>query len=84
MSCPLVKFSNLFGKPNEGIHAYRILDIAIADVIATFIGAGVISYTFNINFIKVLIVLIIISIILHRLFCVNTTVNKWIFGEVVS
>ena len=36
MSCSR---SNMFGKPGEGIHSYRIYDIAIIDVLFTIIGA---------------------------------------------
>lgn len=82
MSCPFAKFSNIFGKPNEGVHSYRFLNLAIVDVICTVIGATIISYTFNLNFILCLLCLFLLGIILHRLFCVNTTINKLIFGEV--
>lgn len=91
MSCPLSRFSDIFGKPNEGAHSYRFLDIAIVDVTATIIGAGMLSgiskYLFETNFIKYfiifLIILFILAIGLHRLFCVNTTINKFIFGEII-
>jgi len=35
----LCNYSELFGKVGEGLHSYRIFDIAIIDVIATIIGA---------------------------------------------
>lgn len=82
MSCPFADYSNILGEPNKGIHATRFLDIAILDVIGTIFGAGIISYSFNFKFWKVLIILFIMGIILHWMFCVNTTVNKWIFGVV--
>jgi hypothetical protein len=81
-NCPFKQFKYIFGKENEGIHSYRLFNIAIADVIMTIIGAFVISYFFKYNFIIILIILFIIGIILHRLFCVNTTINKFIFGIV--
>jgi len=82
MSCPFKQFSDIFGKPNEGVHSYRIFNIAIVDVISTIIGTLIISYLFNINFILLLIFMFLLGIVLHRLFCVNTTINKLIFGEV--
>lgn len=82
MSCPFKQFSDIFGKPNEGVHSYRIFNIAIVDVISTIIGALIISYIFNINFILLLIFMFLLGIVLHRLFCVNTTINKLIFGEI--
>ncbi len=78
--CPFKKYSEIFGKVNEGIHSYRIFNIAIIDVISTIIGALVISIIFKINFGLILIFLFLLGIVLHRLFCVNTTINKMIFG----
>lgn len=80
--CPFKQFSDIFGKPNEGVHSYRIFNIAIIDVISTIIGALIFSYLFNINFILLFIFLFLLGILLHRLFCVNTTINKFIFGVV--
>jgi hypothetical protein len=82
MNCPFKQFSDIFGKPNEGAHSYRIFNIAIVDVISTIIGVLIISYIFNINFILLLIFMFLLGIVLHRLFCVNTTINKLIFGEI--
>lgn len=82
MSCPFKKYSDIFGKPHTGFHSFRLFDIAINDLLGTIVISGIISYSFNFNFLLVLIFLLILGIILHRLFCVNTTINKLIFGEV--
>lgn len=49
MNCPLGKYSNIFGKPNEGTHSYRILNIAIVDVFATGLLAFSMSYILKKN-----------------------------------
>jgi hypothetical protein len=77
MLCP---YRHILGKEGEGIHSYRIFNIAIMDVLFTLIGAFIISYLFKYNYLIVLIILFILGIILHRIFCVNTTINKIIFG----
>ena len=82
MSCYLGKYSNNLGEPNKGIHSYRLFDVAIIDVLFTVIAAIGISYLFKFNFLFILLLLFILAIILHRLFCVNTTINKLIFGEI--
>jgi hypothetical protein len=82
MSCPFKNFSDIFGKPNEGAHSYRFLNLAIVDVILTIIGSFIIAKLFNLNFPLVLLFIFILGVILHRLFCVNTTINKFIFGIV--
>lgn len=80
--CPFKEYSTIFGKPNEGIHSYRIFDLAIMDIIFTIIGVFIISIIFKLNFLRTLIITFILGIILHRLFCVNTKINKMIFGIV--
>ena len=75
----LCKYKDALGKPGVGIHSYRIFNIAIVDVIMTFIGAFIISYFLNISFIKTSIFLFILGIILHRIFCVKTTIDKLLF-----
>jgi hypothetical protein len=77
----LCKYKNALGVPGEGIHSYRIFNIAIVDVIMTFIGGLIISYLFNTNLLKTLIVLFILGILLHKIFCVRTTVDKWLFSN---
>lgn len=70
-----------FGQPNAGIHSYRIFNIAIMDVIASIIGAIIISFTFNIKIWYSIIGVFAMGIILHRLLCIPTTVDKFLFGE---
>jgi fatty acid desaturase len=76
----LCKYKDALGKPKKGIHSYRIFNIAIADVIMTIIGAVIISYLFKFNFWITLIILFLLGIIAHRIFCVNTTVDKLLFS----
>lgn len=76
----LCQYKDIFGKVGEGVHSYRLFDVAIVDVVSTIIGAFFISIAINKNFWIVLIVLFILGIILHHLFCVRTTVDKLIFG----
>ena len=76
----LCKYKDIFGKPNTEIHSYRIFNIAYMDVMFTIIAGILISYSFNYSLIKVLIVLFLIGIVMHYIFCVKTTVNNFIFG----
>ena len=75
----LCKYKNALGIPNKGIHSYRFMGVAIMDVIMTILAAYLISIFFKYNFIYTRIVLFILGIILHRLFCVRTTVDKLLF-----
>jgi len=78
----LCKYKNALGVPNEGIHSYRLFGVAIVDVVMTLIGAYLISYFFKYNLLYTTIGLFVLGIILHRVFCVRTTVNKILFPNV--
>lgn len=75
----LCKHKDILGKPYEGFHSYRFLDIAIADVALTVAGAGTISYVYKVPFRYTSISLFSLGIVLHRMFCVRTTIDKILF-----
>ena len=75
----LCKYKNALGIPGQGIHSFQIGGIAVADVVMTIIGAIIISWITKFNFINTLIILFLLGIILHRAFCVRTTVDKLLF-----
>lgn len=76
------KYSDIFGKPKQGVHSIRLFDVAIIDLLMTLLLAYIISVYFNKNFFIVLFVLFTSGIILHRLFCVRTTIDKILFKEI--
>jgi hypothetical protein len=75
--------ANMFGEPNQGIHKYRLFNIALVDLLATYILAYIIYSNYCVyNYkllIKIFILLIIISIFIHKLFCVKTTLTTFFF-----
>ena len=84
----LCQYADFFGKVGEGVHSYRIFDIAVVDLIMTIIAAYIIFKVLPVDILKklpkglefltILIILLVIGIIMHRMFCVNTTVDKFI------
>lgn len=84
MSGLFCKYKDVFGHPGTGIHGVRIFDIAVVDLGFTIAFAvflwWALSYKYSLWVICVC--MFILGIIMHRAFCVNTTVNKWIFGVV--
>lgn len=72
----LCEYKNYFGEPGKGVHSYRIFNIAIVDVMMTLIGALIISYLSGIKFIWSAVGLFLVGILLHRIFCVRTTLDK--------
>jgi hypothetical protein len=77
----LCQYKNIFGKVGQGVHSYRIFNIAIVDVLLTILAAFIIHYFVpKYKVISILVFLFILGIIMHRIFCVRTTVDKLIFG----
>lgn len=79
MSSGLCKYRDLFGKPNEGVHQYRLFNIAIIDVAATIVIGVIIANWTKTPLWITLVVLFLLGIVLHRAFCVRTTIDKWLF-----
>ena len=73
------KYKNIFGKPKEGVHSYRFLNFAIVDVVMTILFAFILSYFLKYSFRYIVLFLFILGIILHRLFCVRTTIDTILF-----
>lgn len=81
MTLSLCKYSNVLGTPNEGVHKYRFLNLAIVDVIMTVVVGFLISIIMNWSFFYSTFGFFLAGIILHRLFCVNTTIDKLLFSK---
>jgi hypothetical protein len=75
----LCKYKDLFGKPGEGIHYWRVFDIGVIDVLTTIAGAYFISYFSGIRLLYVLPAVFLLGIVVHRLFCVRTKVDRILF-----
>jgi fatty acid desaturase len=79
MSLDLCKYKNLFGKPGEGLRKYRVFDIAIYDTSIVIIIGFLFSYFTGYNIWLTLAVLFISGIIVHRMFCVRSGIDKLLF-----
>lgn len=78
----LCKYKDIFGKPGEGAHSIRIFNIAIVDVILTFVSAFVLKLIMpGFSYWSITVFLFLLGIILHHMFCVKTTIDKLIFGN---
>ena len=78
----LCQYKDIFGQVGEGAHSYRILNIAIVDVALTVVVGYVIYLTTNKKYKlkNILIVLFILGIVMHRIFCIRTTIDKLLFN----
>lgn len=73
MTC---QYKDVFGKPGEGVHSYRVSNIAAVDLALTIGVAKLTADYFETTFLWSLFIWIIASIFFHWLFCVETTLTK--------
>jgi hypothetical protein len=86
----LCKYKNLFGNPGEGLRQYRIFDLAIFDFVVVFIftyfiklilNRFILPTKYNISYPLLLILVLLLGIVCHRIFCVRTGLDKKLFPD---
>jgi hypothetical protein len=75
----LCKYRNALGVPGKGAHSIRLGGVAIVDVLLTIVGAYIIAYFAHTSFVWTAAGFFLLGIILHRMFCVRTTIDKLLF-----
>jgi hypothetical protein len=75
----LCKYRNALGVPGKGVHSLRLGGVAIMDVVMTLAGAYIIAYYARASFAWTAAGLFLLGIVLHRLFCVRTTIDRLLF-----
>lgn len=89
----LCHYRDALGRPRQGIHAPRMGSMARNDWLLTIAAALVITALVSRSrsmtrgseqlflFVVILTVLEGLAIVAHRLFCVRTTVDRWLFSD---
>lgn len=65
----------------ERLHRIQILGIDL-DILFMLIVSYYVSNTYKKSYLQVFIIVLVISIIVHRTFRINTRINEMIFGKV--
>ena len=76
----LCKYRDIFGKVGTGVHSLRLFDIAVVDTLLTLLLAYVINLYLKSNVFLIFFILMVASIFIHRIFCVETTLTKMFFS----
>ena len=76
--CIFKEYKNIFGEIGKGAHKYRFLNTALVDYILTILGAILITYLTDIPLVLTTIGLLVLGIIFHYLFGVNTNTLKYL------
>jgi len=83
MNNPFCQYKDLFGTPGleTGLRKYRIFGIAIYDVSVTLICAIFVAWFFRLPYPQTIIAIFILGVLVHRLLCVRTAVDKMLFSK---
>ena len=74
-----LKYRHSLGIEGKGIHSYRFFGFAIADILQTIFGFGILSYFLGVPLWKGILGGFVLGIVLHRAFGVRTTLDKLLF-----
>lgn len=74
----LCRYKDSLGVPGKGAHTH-FLGVAVVDVTLTVLGAALLARATGARFLYVLVALFLLGIVLHRVFCVRTTVDRLLF-----
>jgi hypothetical protein len=77
MNCIFSQYKNIFGQPYNGVHSYRLFNLPIIDYIMSIILALLITYITKIPFELIIIIVLLMGVISHYLFCVETNLMKY-------
>ena len=76
----LCKYRDSFGKVGTGVHSLRLFNIAIVDTLLTLVLAFIINSYLKSNLLIIFFILLVLSIFIHKAFCVETTLTKMFFS----
>lgn len=74
----LCKYKNALGIPGQGLH-FHVFGVAIVDCIMTILGGALLAYLFKWSYFWTILILFILGIVLHRVICVKTILDKALF-----
>lgn len=76
MSC---RYKDALGVPREGVHSYRLFNIALADVGLLLLFAWLVKFLASTSYALAVLISFLIGVVLHRVFCVRTTLDRILF-----
>lgn len=81
----LCRYAGALGEPGKGVHSLRLGGLAAADVLATGLVAFFLARKKGRTsiglFVAYFFLLVLLAVLLHTAFCVNTRLNAFLFGD---
>ena len=75
----LCQYKDIFGKPHQGMHSYRIGPFAAVDLLATLVAALIIGFILKTSITQTILIfaaLWVLGVIFHAVFCVSTPLTR--------
>lgn len=72
----LCQYKDMFGAPFTGAHQYRFMGVAAVDLVLTLLLALFISVRYKVSVITTVVGLMLLSVVAHMFFCVDTALLK--------
>ncbi len=76
--CPLQKYKNILGTPDNWLHSKKVFGTAIIDYFLTILFSFIINFISGIPTVIITVILFTLGEILHMLFGVNTNTIKFL------
>ena len=76
--CIFSNFSDIFGAPNTGLHSLRLFDTAMVDYLLSILFSMYITQYNKIPMVINTIVVLLIGVLMHYIFGVNTNTLKYL------
>lgn len=70
------QYRDILGQPKQGIHKFRLGPVAAVDLVLTVVLAFVLNYIFKTGFFILVFMLLLFSIFVHKMFCVDTYLSE--------
>lgn len=77
----LCQYQNILGKPGVGFHNHFGCGFAVLDLVGTIGIAYFITHHYKVPFMYSFGGLMVTAITLHKVFCVDTVLNNYLFGK---
>jgi hypothetical protein len=76
----LCRFRHTLQAPGTGVHSVRFLGVAFVDLAITLMAALLLARASGLSPWLLFGLLLVLGVLVHRLFCVDTALNKRIFS----
>lgn len=81
MATGLCRFRDALQAPGTGVHSLRLLGVAVVDLGLTLLAALLLARASGLSPWLLFGLLLVLGVLVHRLFCVNTALNNTVFSH---